>query len=503
MIVTCEAIQRAERRLFEEGVAAGPLMEQAGLGCVGAIRQWFRHPSRAILFVGKGNNGGDALVIGRELRRLGWKVEARYAAPPGEMSELARAQRLVFERTPEPEEGPGRERPDLVLVDGLLGIGARGPLQGRLRNLAAEMNALRVAQQATTVAVDLPSGVDGDTGEPGIGAVVADITLTITAAKAGLIADRSLDHVGRLAVVEIPRIAASLSGGDDSVFVTGPSFLRERLPRRAFSCHKGQAGRVAIVAGSSGLCGAARLCGLGALHGGAGLITVFVPEAIYPIVAASAAPELMIRPFRDYGEVRSFPADVLAVGPGLGREPADSPGLVDLLQRDPRPVVVDADALNLLSRNREVLSWFRPAGRRLLTPHPGEMARLLGEDKGKGPEADRLAIARQVVDRLPVTLLFKGARTLVAEKGWPVGINPSGNPGMATGGIGDVLTGLCAALLAQGLTPFDAAVMGSWLIGWSAERSVFSGRESPESLTASRVAGGLGEAFRAIRLGAV
>ncbi|MCB1089671.1 MAG: NAD(P)H-hydrate epimerase, partial [Verrucomicrobiae bacterium] len=162
MIVTCDAIQAAEKRLFETGVEAEPLMERAGKGCAEAIRQWFPRPCRAILFVGKGNNGGDALVIGRELRKRGWSVVARYAGSASELTDLAAKKREEFEAVSDGDASPRRP---LVLVDGLLGIGARGPLRGGLGELAMEMNQFRFAECATTFAVDIPSGIDGDSGE--------------------------------------------------------------------------------------------------------------------------------------------------------------------------------------------------------------------------------------------------------------------------------------------------------------------------------------------------
>jgi ADP-dependent NAD(P)H-hydrate dehydratase / NAD(P)H-hydrate epimerase len=448
--------------------------------------------------VGRGNNGGDALVIGRELAGSGWNVEARYAGTPEEMTELARKKREEFSAAAKPGRDADAAGP-LVLIDGLLGIGAQGAMRGRIGEMAAEMNALRSAIHATTFAVDIPSGVDGDTGEPYPGAVVADVTLTISAMKAGLVADRAIDHAGRLALIPLPEIAAQIQVGDESVFVPDTGWLKSRLPRRLYSCHKGQAGRVAIVAGSRGLTGAAKLCGLGALRGGAGLVTVFAHESIYPIIAASAPAEVMVRPMTGYAEARDFPADVLAVGPGLGSDPADAEGLAALMRDDPRPVVIDADALNLLSRVGRSIDQFQPLGPRLLTPHPGEMARLLGGEVDSGRE--RREIAREFVGHCPVTLLFKGARTAVAERGHPVALNPTGHPGMATGGIGDVLTGLCAALIAQAVAPYDAAVLGSWLIGRSAEMAISAGRVSAESLTASDVADGLGKAFESIRWG--
>ncbi len=500
MIVTCEAVQAAEKRLFESGAEAEPLMEDAGWGCANAIRQFCPRPGLAVLFVGKGNNGGDALVVGRHLRRWGWHVQAQLAGEPEEMTDLAARKLAEFEAEEEFSGSADALSGPVIAVDGLLGIGAHGPLRGGIDEMAAEVNAFREQEHATTFAIDIPSGVDGDSGEPHPGAVVADVTLTISAVKAGLVADRALDHIGRLVLIQMPEIAEAIEEADSGAFVTDAGWIAERLPRRAFSWHKGTAGRVAIVAGSRGLTGASRLSSLGALHGGAGLVTVFADESIYEIVAASAPPEVMVRPTRDFAEVADFKADVLALGPGLGNDPRGAEALLDLMRSDARPVVIDADGLNLLSRQPGALASFSPEGPRLLTPHPGELARLLGGELPGGKS--RLEIARDMVEDGSATLLFKGARSLVAERGRAIAINPTGHSGMATGGIGDVLTGLCAALIGQGMAPFDAAATGSWLIGRAAEIALLDSRSSPESLSASQIAEHLGAAFRSARAGA-
>jgi NAD(P)H-hydrate epimerase len=452
------------------------------------------------LFVGKGNNGGDALVVGRHLRRWGWHVTARLAGEPEEMTDLAGQKLAEFEAEEEFSGEPGGGAGgSLIAVDGLLGIGARGPLRGEIGELARELNAFREQEHATSFAIDIPSGVDGDTGEPYEGAVIADVTLSISAIKTGLVADRAIDHVGRLVQIPMPEIAEEIQNADQSSFVVSPDWIAARLPRRSFSCHKGQAGRVAIIAGSRGLTGAARLCSLGALRGGAGLVTVFAHESIYDIVAASAPAEIMVRPTNTYADAADFNADVLAIGPGLGARPENAEILLSLMREYPRPMVIDADALNLLSRDGGGIDGFSPAGPRLLTPHPGELARLLG---GELPtDQERVEIAREIAERRPITLLFKGARTVVAENGSPAALNPTGHPGMATGGIGDVLTGLCAALIAQGQAPYEAAAAGSWLIGRAAEISLADGGVSPESLAAGDLAESLGAAFESARAG--
>ncbi|HRE15167.1 MAG TPA: NAD(P)H-hydrate dehydratase, partial [Usitatibacteraceae bacterium] len=341
---------------------------------------------------------------------------------------------------------------------------------------------------ATTFAIDLPSGLDADTGLPGPDAVVADFTLSITAPKTGFAADTAIDTVGRL--VEIP-LEIPIGGGDRTRRFLFPSTLRPRLQRRAYGCHKGAAGRVVVVAGSRGLAGASILSALGASRGGAGLVTVCVPEEIYSIVASAAPAEAMVRAYRDFAEIAELPTDVFAVGPGLGAAPL--PGLIDFLTREARPIVCDADALNALSRHPESIAALPP--HRLLTPHPGEMARLLGT----APADDRASVARRFADGTGTTLLLKGSRTVIASPGHPLEFNTTGHPGMASGGMGDVLTGLCTALVGQGHSLHDAACIGSWLLGRAAELAVRDQRIAPESLSAPLVAEHLGAALLALQ----
>ncbi len=497
MIVTCEQMKQAEDRLFSTGVVAEDLMEKAGQACARAIGQFFRSPGQATLFVGKGNNGGDALVAGRELRSHGWKVEAVLSVDPSEMSVLAAKKLDEFNAIKETKWGSSYGREARILVDGLLGIGACGPMRGVIGERADQLNRQRVEDNATCFAIDIPSGVDGDLGSPYDGAVVADITLSIAAIKTGIVQDAAINHVGRIVQIELPEIEFS-DISNDSV-VLSPKNLAGLLPRRNFDFHKGQAGRVGILAGSRGLTGAAILASTAALQSGAGLVTLYAEKSIYEILAMRSAPEVMVKPIDSLDDVRGDASDVLAVGPGLGNTP--DPDLLDLILNDPRPMVVDADALNLLSRSDAAIDKLANNGHaRLITPHPGEMRRLF-------PSADSCRDRFEVVDRFisekftQGVLLYKGARTLIASQGRPVSINSTGHPGMATGGVGDVLTGVCASLAAQGLSLYDAACLGSWLIGRNAEKFVYEGLQSAESLTARTIGFELGLSFDALRNG--
>jgi NAD(P)H-hydrate epimerase len=219
-----------------------------------------------------------------------------------------------------------------------------------------------------------------------------------------------------------------------------------------------------------------------------------VPEAIYPILASTAAPEVMVKPVTSYRALLEEPIDVWAVGPGLGRAHPDE--VLSLIAQAEQPMVVDADGLNILAS--EIATLKRTTAPRLLTPHPGEMKRLLPLDG-----LSRAEHARRFCDEFPAALLFKGSRTIVAERDHPISYNTTGNPGMATGGMGDVLTGVCAALIAQKLSVYDAARLGAWVCGRAAELAIFKGNASEQSLVPSDVVENLGGAFRELQSASV
>jgi hydroxyethylthiazole kinase-like uncharacterized protein yjeF len=491
-LVTCAEMKALEESAFARGVEAEDLMDLAGRRLGEFVRDFYARPGSAVAYLGKGNNGGDALVALEVLREAGWQVGVRCPFSASELGELPQ-KKLGELGAPrwggEVEALVGRPRP-LVLLDGLLGIGGRGPLREPLRKMAVEMNALRLEQGAQTVAVDVPSGVDGDLGTVHRDAVMADLTCTIGVAKYGLVADEGVDHVGRLQLIPLPELLG-LEGGDQ---ILTAERLRSFLPVRAFSMHKGGAGRVGLVAGSRGYLGAAVLAATGALRGGAGLVTLYVPKKLYPLMMTpSLPPELMVKPVESYLEVLEDRLDVLALGPGLGRLRKELGKEVLRLMREwDGPMVVDADALNLVARRE---AWDVVDEQTLLTPHPGEMGRLLPNDF----EGDRGARARALVELSGASVLFKGARTVITAPESALFYNTTGTPGMATGGQGDLLTGVLGALMGQGLSPLNAACLGAWLAGRAAERALAEDGQSEESLLPSDVAGALGRAFGELR----
>jgi len=303
--------------------------------------------------------------------------------------------------------------------------------------------------------------------------------------------------VGRLALV--PLGALRFPECDDSVEPLFATTLRGRLLRRPFDFHKGQAGRVGLMAGSRGYLGAAARAATGAVRGGAGLVTLLVKEDTYAQIVTRVPQEVMVRSVADYREALQMGFDVLAIGPGLGL--AAQAEIIKLLRDARLPVVIDADAITMVA-NGKLEPLAGSPGPRLLTPHPGEMARMI-EREQSWKSLDRRTLAEAFVARFPnVTLLLKGSRSLVTTQGQKTSCNTTGHPGMATGGQGDVLTGLCAALIAQGASLHDTACLGAWLSGRAAEIALTHGGQSQESLAASDVAAALGRAFVDLKLGA-
>ena len=515
-------MRAAEEAAFASGVQVEALMNNAGVGVAQAVTTFFQKPGRCIVFAGKGHNAGDALFAAQCLEQCGWKIEVRLAFKEADCSDLMRKKLGDLCRRPPEILGaipskttnagfvatlvelssgvtkqtettqntivtkacPSIAAP-LVILDGLLGVGAKPPLREPIRAACRAINQLRTTKGAYVFAVDLPTGLDTDSGKADRDCVVADFTVTIGYPKPGLAADGALNYVGRIEVVPLEELRPPETKPKE--IIASPATLRGLLPRRKYNSYKNQFGRIGVVAGSKGFVGAALMASQGALRAGAGLVEVFVPEEIYEIVAIAAFMETMVKPIASYRHLLKEKVDVWAIGPGLGKSRAAE--ILELVEKLKQPTVLDADGLNIVSEKTSVLR--RCKGKRLLTPHPGEMKRLFPEE-----QQSRAKTATKFCDRFPITLLLKGSRTIVAQHGRPLSYNTTGNPGMATGGMGDVLTGVCAALLGQGLSPYDAARVGAWLCGRAAEIAIFNDNESEQSLLPRDVLGHLGDAFK-------
>jgi NAD(P)H-hydrate epimerase len=482
-------MQAAEQAAFARGISVETLMDHAGAGIARVIRQFFPKPATCIVFAGKGHNAGDALVAADHLQRIGWKIDLRLAFAETDLSELTQKKLKAFRDSAPKNQETIELAPQTIVLDGLLGTGAKSFLREPIRSAAREINRQRREENAYVFAVDLPTGLDADSGEHDPeDSVVADFTITIGFAKHGLIVDAALDYVGRIEIVPLPGLWSEASARNE--LAANASSLSPLLPRRKFDAYKNEFGRIGVVAGSKGLLGAALLATHGALRAGAGLVRVFVPEEIYEIVASAAPIESMVQPVRKYRELAEENVDVWALGPGLGKSRASE--ILNLIETLPQPMVVDADGLNILADKIDILRGCR--GPRLLTPHPGEMKRLM--DVGK---MARAGIARNFCDKFPITLLLKGSRTILCERGKPISYNTTGNPGMSTGGMGDVLTGVCAGLAGRGLSMYDTGRIGAWACGRAAEIAMFQHDGSEESLIATDVLANLGAAFNELR----
>ena len=487
MLITCEDMRRMEEAAFARGVQAEDLMEEAGRGVAEIVRQFHSVPGLCIAFCGKGHNAGDALVAARYLASWGWAIDVQFALSSSTLAPLT-ARKLTELPETRGERAVGRST---VVLDGLLGIGAKGEPRGEIAVAIGSINRLRRERGAWVLAIDIPSGLDGASGTPGSVCVMADLTATIACAKDCLVADAATDVVGRLAVIELKELPP-------------PEFARWHLatsrsiqawlPPRSFDLHKGDCGRVGIIAGSRGFAGAARLCSAAALRAGAGLVTLLAKSDCSDVLAASCVPEVMVKTVMSYREILDLRFDALAIGPGLGSDFATE--ILSICEHAEQPLVVDADAISILSQDVGLLKHC--AGPRLLTPHPGEMERLFPRE-GR----ERREWLEDFLAHYPTTLLLKGARTLIGDAQDGRFINSSGNPGMASGGMGDVLTGVCAALSPQVTNSnlLQCAVLGAWICGRAAECALFGGPDSPESLCASSILDNLGTAFRSLRAG--
>ena len=497
------AVRAAERALMEI-VPDGALMARAAAGLASVCAALLaRHPghvygTRVVVLAGSGDNGGDALYAGALLARRGVAVTAIAPGPkthPGGAAALLAAGGRVSGQPGDPgAEAPGAEAPgaglmgsaDLIdgadlIIDGLLGIGGRGGLREPFAGLARQAERARQAG-ATVVAVDLPSGIDADTGAVDGPAIRADVTVTFGVIKPGLLVDPGAGHAGAVELVDIG-LGPYLRDGP---FASAPQRddIAGLLPRPQAESDKYRRGVLGLLAGSDRFTGAVLLSTGGAVHGGAGMVRVVTAD-VAAVLVRQAWPETVVTVHPDeaewdllgsVGRVQAWVA-----GPGMGTGPDAVARLAAVLGTD-LPVLVDADGLTILSQVKGLLprskgakgaNGAKAAAPTLITPHAGELARLLGTD-GASVEARRLEHAQRAAGELGVTVLLKGSTTVIAPNGSdgghdePVLVNPTGTPWLATAGSGDVLSGLAGALLAQGLPPAQAGLAAAYLHGMAA-----------------------------------
>lgn len=433
------------------------LMERAGAALVEHLLRICRNPSAVWIFCGRGNNGGDGYVAGALLRGRGIEVRLFAVGDPHEHSEAFTAREFFISRGGRVENVlPSREesRPAAV-IDALLGTGISSSPRAPVSEWIAFINKLG----ATVFSVDVPSGVDADTGAVPGDCVSAACTVCMLALKPGLFTSDAVDYTGEILFdplgVDTERYAAA-PGDARSLSRAAYSDILDALPVRLRSCNKGDNGKVLIIAGSSGMGGAAIMAGIGALRGGAGLVKIATDPLNVPAINA-VHPELMTVDFTDEQAVDAALSwcDAVAVGPGLGQTP-HAERLLELVRLSGRDCVLDADALNLLSKHGDDYQE-----NRILTPHPGEAARLAGQSVEE-IEKNRFESAQYLQERYGGVVLLKGAGTVVCDRRRMTVIS-EGSPALATGGSGDLLTGIIAALAAGELSLRQAAVIGACL----------------------------------------
>ena len=487
-VVTAAQLVAIEQASERAGVSTDTLMENAGLAVAQAARDELGGAAgqRIVVLVGPGNNGADGLVAARHLRRWGAEVVCCMLTPRPEIDpKLA----MAVEYGVEIVSGPDVEtlqrlvRRSQLVIDAVLGTGRSRPLSGPVGDAMLQLQQTwESPDPPILLALDLPTGLNPDTGETDPACPQFDLTLSLGYPKAGLLSFPGAERAGRLRVLDVGVPPDLPEEQSVDVEMLTPEWVASRLPPRPLDSHKGTHGHALVVAGSRHYVGAAWLASQASVRTGAGLTTLASPEGIYPIAAAKGAEAIHLPlPEDDDGRIDPSASDIILgsgrrfsavlAGCGMGWSEGTTEFLKSLVcQERPglsgQPLLVDADGLNNLSG---IEDWHASITSPLvLTPHPGEMSTLTGLSVS-AIQADRVGTAREWAERWDATVVLKGAHTVIASPGKPVQIAPFANPGLATGGTGDVLSGVIVSLLAQGLSPYEAAAVGVYLHASAAE----------------------------------
>jgi NAD(P)H-hydrate epimerase len=517
-VLTATQMREADRRTIEEiGLPGAVLMENAGAAVARAARERFPEARRVLILCGKGNNGGDGFVVARYLRDrhpevllIGSREETQGDARL-HLGALERSGTAVIEVPDEAAWRAKRERlweADLV-VDALLGTGLQRAPSGLIGAVIEDLVAVGRSRRLRVLAVDLPSGLSSDTGELPGSTVRAEATVTFAAPKCGLVLPPACDHAGEIVVADIG-IPGEVLEASARLWLLDETDAARVFGMRAPQAHKGDFGHLLIVAGSVGKTGAAILAASAALRSGAGLVTVATPASALPIVAAGRA-EVMTEPLAERAPgvvseeaveralVLAQERDAVVLGPGLGHEVETRAFVRGFVRRCASPLIVDADGLNAVapaSGKSGALDILRRNAPTIITPHPGEMARLIGSTS-LDVQHRRLETARTLSVETGLVCILKGHRTVVSDADGKAAINPTGNAGMATAGTGDVLAGIVGALLARRLPAWTAATAAVYLHGRAGDRAVEE--HGAEGLAAGDLVSALPEVIR--RLG--
>jgi len=487
-VATAEQMQELDRKAIEQYRIPGiVLMENAGRGAAETILNGFRDIRRQkiAIIAGKGNNGGDGFVIGRHLLNQGIPVKVFLLADPKTLRGDAETNFQIFLRMKGEVVSISssmeyqRIKKDLekfdLLIDGIFGTGLDAEVRGYYREVINHLNTL----QKPIVAIDIPSGLDATTGKPLGTAIRASLTITFGVPKVGHLISPGADYVGELKVLDISLPRALVEEEKIQTHLLEEEEIRKWLsvPRRK-DTHKGDYGHLLVLAGSAGKTGAAAMACEAALRMGAGLVTLGIPKSLNPVMEVKLT-EAMTEPLPETTKqtlsLKAFKPilrlcenkKAVILGPGLGLVKETQMLILKLIQALNLPLIVDADGLTALATKPKIL----PLKDRLLilTPHPGEMARLIGSS-AKGIQEDRIGMSRNFSHSRNVFLVLKGYRTLIATPQKEIYINPTGNPGMATGGTGDVLTGMIGGLICQGWDVLRSVQSAVYLHGLAGDR---------------------------------
>lgn len=490
-LVSAAQMQALDRRTINEaGVSGLTLMERAGAGVVAHLKEQFGPLARkpVAIICGKGNNGGDGLVVARLLLRTRARVQVLLLSPPQSLSvdaavmhrRLKKAAhaidlRIVTSR----HQIESRLAESEVIVDALLGTGLSAPVSGLYREAIEAIN----TSGKSIVAVDIPSGIHADTGAVMGAAVRVSLTVTFGLPKIGLFVGTGIDHAGTIRLVDIGIPPSFIDSIESRTGLLTHEEACALVPARRPSSHKGTFGHAGIIAGSVGKTGAAAMTAMAALKVGTGLVTVAIPASVNDTLEAKLLeamtvpmPETKARTFARSAldRLTSFSSarTAIALGPGLSTHPETVELVHELVKKIDKPCVLDADALNALSGKAALLTECKVPP--VLTPHPGEMARLEPGATPQSINADRIDVARRFARERGVIVVLKGARTVIARPDGMVAICPTGNPGMATAGTGDALTGMIVGFLAQGLSQWDAACAATYYHGLAGDLAAAS-----------------------------
>jgi NAD(P)H-hydrate epimerase len=477
-----------------EPIISLDLMERASLSFVEWFINRFDNTTKAILFCGTGNNGGDGLAIARMLLERKYQIQTfivRYVKSSTTDFEL-NLKRLksfipvqdVFTETDIPVIDT-----DLIVIDAIFGSGLNRPATGIAAQVIHSIN----QSKATVVAVDIPSGLYVDTYNPDDAIIEADFTISFQLPKLSFLLPENAKYVGEWHITSIGLHAVAIQKAQTPYYYTDAALIKSFIKRRDKFSHKGTFGHALLIGGSYGKMGAAVLATKSCLRSGIGLLTVHIPACGYEIMQISA-PEAMALVDKenklisdvDIQDIEKYTA--VGIGPGMGTTSQTADGFKKFLEQASKPLVIDADGLNLLSANKEWLSLLPEES--ILTPHPKEFERLAGKTAN---EYERLNVLKKFCSDYKINLVLKGAHTAVANASGDVYFNSTGNPGMATGGSGDVLTGIITALLAQGYPPFEAAVVGVYFHGLAGDKA--ASNKGYNALIASDIIEYLPQAF--------